>query len=752
MKKILNVALVLAGAFLFALFPQRAFAQFTTVTATVQDPNGIPYAGAVMNAVLVPGSSGGYTLSGSPYSGRIGPVTLDSTGSFTVNFGDVTRITPGSPQWQITIDSAAATIGLPLGTGPQSFVLTSTGTTISGGSPVSLTTALNALAPKLTNFASGGSGTISCSISAAVLFETAANTAGCASTLTYINASERLQVGDPFSGLSASTLFPVTGQPYNVQSITHSSSTAPSFVSVVGVAESNGAVDSSSNHIGGGFFVANATAELDSTTGTAPITGVQATGISSHSTGNEGQTLGGLFTGENTNAGTATDVAGLAAQSVVSGSGLVTAASGIHIYTPTVTGGTPPTNEYGVNIDAISGGVANNGINISNQAQNATTWAIHTGTGKNELGDNLIVHGPISVGSSPPTACGSATGCIALTEASTAGTPTAGQEYFRADSTTHSTTCSMNNSADGACTFNAVNSVNAIAALTNGVNMGVVSLTGNTTVPVGFPFANSWGFLPPASASFTSWFIQPVSVTAPTAGCITRLGAPASSISAMSCDANLSLIGGQIILPAGTAAAPTVALPSPNSGYGFGVQSAGNFYVSSAGVFTMFFDRTVPKIQLYNVGLYCWDNSATDASGSCDTGFSRDAAGIIDVGTGAQGNKGGTLQSGKYNTGTNCSSSAAPAVCGSAAAGSVVVAAAATTVTVNTTAVTANSQIFLAADDTLGTKLSVTCNSTLATLIGGLAITARTAGTSFQITSGATPAVNPLCISYFIVN
>jgi len=105
-----------------------------------------------------------------------------------------------------------------------------------------------------------------------------------------------------------------------------------------------------------------------------------------------------------------------------------------------------------------------------------------------------------------------------------------------------------------------------------------------------------------------------------------------------------------------------------------------------------------------------------------------------------------------FNTATNCSSSASPAVCGSAAAGSVVIAAAGTTVTVNTTAVTANSQIFLLADDTLGTKLSVTCNSTLATLIGGLAVTARTGGTSFQITSGATPAVNPLCLSYFIVN
>lgn len=101
-----------------------------------------------------------------------------------------------------------------------------------------------------------------------------------------------------------------------------------------------------------------------------------------------------------------------------------------------------------------------------------------------------------------------------------------------------------------------------------------------------------------------------------------------------------------------------------------------------------------------------------------------------------------------YLTATNCSSAAAPAVCAAAAAGSVVVAAAGTTVTVNTTAVTANSQIFLTEDSGLGTKLTVTCNVTPAT---ALTVTARTAATSFVITTNA-PATNPRCISYRIVN
>lgn len=112
----------------------------------------------------------------------------------------------------------------------------------------------------------------------------------------------------------------------------------------------------------------------------------------------------------------------------------------------------------------------------------------------------------------------------------------------------------------------------------------------------------------------------------------------------------------------------------------------------------------------------------------------------------------GTVSGGTFSTATNCSSSAAPAVCGTAAAGSVVVAAGATTVTVNTTAVTANSQIFVMPDDSLNAKLSVTCNTTAATLSADPWVSARTAATSFVITVSAAPAVNPECFSYFIVN
>lgn len=106
------------------------------------------------------------------------------------------------------------------------------------------------------------------------------------------------------------------------------------------------------------------------------------------------------------------------------------------------------------------------------------------------------------------------------------------------------------------------------------------------------------------------------------------------------------------------------------------------------------------------------------------------------------------IQSSTYSTTANCANTASPAVCTSAAAGAVVVAAAATTVVVNTSAVTANSEIFIQYDSSLGTRLSVTCNTTVALP----AVTARVAATSFTVTVPVAPITNPACYSYHIVN
>jgi hypothetical protein len=108
----------------------------------------------------------------------------------------------------------------------------------------------------------------------------------------------------------------------------------------------------------------------------------------------------------------------------------------------------------------------------------------------------------------------------------------------------------------------------------------------------------------------------------------------------------------------------------------------------------------------------------------------------------------GSIGGATYNTQTNCSSSASPAPCVSASAGSVTVAASATTEVVNTTAITANSQVLLTFDSSLGTRLGVTCNTTA---VQG-AISARTAGTSFTIKVPTAPSTDPACFSYEIVN
>lgn len=150
-----------------------------------------------------------------------------------------------------------------------------------------------------------------------------------------------------------------------------------------------------------------------------------------------------------------------------------------------------------------------------------------------------------------------------------------------------------------------------------------------------------------------------------------------------------------------------------------------------------------------------WNNSGVTfqniVSDITDTA-SAAASTLIDLQVGSatkfKVDKAGVSTSVAYATSTNCSDSAGAAACGSAAAGSVVIDAGSTSVVVSTTAVTANSQIFVQYDSSLGTRLSVTCNTTPALP----AVTARTAATSFTITVPAAPVTNPACYSYFIVN
>jgi len=101
----------------------------------------------------------------------------------------------------------------------------------------------------------------------------------------------------------------------------------------------------------------------------------------------------------------------------------------------------------------------------------------------------------------------------------------------------------------------------------------------------------------------------------------------------------------------------------------------------------------------------------------------------------------------QYQTMQNCSSTSG--VCGAAAAGSVIMPAGSTQVTINTKAISANSQVFIQEDASLGTNLRVTCNTTKGRTY---TILSRVDKTSFDISASAEPVRDPACLSYFIMN
>lgn len=136
-------------------------------------------------------------------------------------------------------------------------------------------------------------------------------------------------------------------------------------------------------------------------------------------------------------------------------------------------------------------------------------------------------------------------------------------------------------------------------------------------------------------------------------------------------------------------------------------------------------------------------SSLIDAAGFTFDGTNLATPGSITAATGVSGTK--------FLSATNCADSAGAAACGSASAGAFVVDAAGTSTVVSTTAVTANSQVFLQIDVGLGTRLSVTCNTQAASVFNPR-VTARTAGASFTVTIDAGPTTNPLCIDFLVVN
>ncbi len=159
----------------------------------------------------------------------------------------------------------------------------------------------------------------------------------------------------------------------------------------------------------------------------------------------------------------------------------------------------------------------------------------------------------------------------------------------------------------------------------------------------------------------------------------------------------------------------------------------------------------------FNASAYSFILNNTTSYLVNSTGISPNADNVKVLGV-AGGNSYKNVSSYAYQTATNCAAvgtAANPSVasCGAASAGSFSCATNASTgtCTVNTTAVTANSEILIEGrnDTTTGTRLGVTCNTGITTAIPE--ISAVVAATSFTINLGTFTA-NPECFSYLIIN
>jgi hypothetical protein len=104
-----------------------AVGQFTIVTGTVKDVNGVAYAGGTISASLVVPGNCNPTINGVSFTGSMSPIGLDSTGSFTARLGDNNVINcggTGTTQWRFLVNNTGAPP--PLGTGPQTCTATLT--------------------------------------------------------------------------------------------------------------------------------------------------------------------------------------------------------------------------------------------------------------------------------------------------------------------------------------------------------------------------------------------------------------------------------------------------------------------------------------------------------------------------------------------------------------------------------------------------------------------------------------------------
>ncbi len=123
----------------------------TQVTATITDPNGLPYTNAAISVQLVPAPSGPAICAGAGQVQNPNPFTANANGFFSVNLCPNASISTPGTQWQFIV-SLSPGVPPPLGTGPQTCSAT---VTISG---VSQDISSSFSCPALSNSSGNGVG------------------------------------------------------------------------------------------------------------------------------------------------------------------------------------------------------------------------------------------------------------------------------------------------------------------------------------------------------------------------------------------------------------------------------------------------------------------------------------------------------------------------------------------------------------------------------------------------------------------
>lgn len=188
---------------------------------------------------------------------------------------------------------------------------------------------------------------------------------------------------------------------------------------------------------------------------------------------------------------------------------------------------------------------------------------------------------------------------------------------------------------------------------------------------------------------------------------------------------------------------------------GNGVTTIGNLFVAPSATITSITDGFVTwnAAQFNRVAANIEFQFAGSASEKVRVGGGGSHPIVFDANT-------GDVKAQSFSSNSNCAgvgTAASPSVasCGAATAGHFSCATNATGATcqVNTTAVTAASEIFVFESDTsaTGTALGVTCNTSTNVLPASMILASQTASTGFVINLG-TVTTNPACFSFHVIN